>query len=204
MRLWEKIPKMMLAAGTKRLESRTASGFAGYCYDEIASGPTHYNYFRDYDPAIGRYVQSDPIGLKGGINTYAYVSSNPLSQSDPTGLAAWLCLRSTSFGIGNHAYFYDDKTKQCCGDSGAGSKNPLQSCREKGTSGDSCVMISSSDDEAQKLLKCCNDRTNKSFYFPGVNDCQNLADDCIRQLQMAPSATPGFNRWRPCPSCFRQ
>ncbi len=58
--------------------------FPGQYFDSETG--KHYNYFRDYDPSLGRYIESDPVGLKGGLNTFAYVDSNPLFHSDALGL----------------------------------------------------------------------------------------------------------------------
>ncbi len=60
--------------------------FPGQRYD--ATSGLNYNYFRDYDAVTGRYVESDPVGHLGGINTYAYALSNPLMWFDQNGQAA--------------------------------------------------------------------------------------------------------------------
>ncbi|MFO1496682.1 MAG: RHS repeat-associated core domain-containing protein [Lysobacterales bacterium] len=77
----------------------------------------HYNYFRDYEPGTGRYVESDPIGLAGGASTYGFVAGSPLRFSDPQGLCRCLYYaKSYPYGTPNFApWFWEtyDATFNC-------------------------------------------------------------------------------------------
>jgi RHS repeat-associated protein len=94
----------------------------------------HYNYLRDYDPATGRYIQSDPIGLRGGMNSYTYAGGNPMLRIDPLGLC-WEYAQAT--GVLTHVDD-DDATRRTVATNGysghgAGVNNPsMQHVQKEG------------------------------------------------------------------------
>ncbi|MBL8713620.1 MAG: hypothetical protein JNM12_12030 [Alphaproteobacteria bacterium] len=92
---------------------------AGQYYDSESS--LFYNWNRYYNPAIGRYISSDPIGLAGGLNTFGYVGQNPVFWIDPLGLieglSEWEEMIPIYGSVASAIYnFY-------CGSSGSGAIN---------------------------------------------------------------------------------
>lgn len=89
-------------------------GFPGQYYD--AETGLWNNGYRDYDPTLGRYVESDPLGLAGGANTYAYVEDDPINSDDFYGLCTCK-LKITFTAVGPH---------QATGDGALYSKYPTE------------------------------------------------------------------------------
>ena len=133
----------------------------GQRYDKETA--LHYNYFRDYDPSIGRYGESDPIGLWGGINTYAYAKSSPLAYVDLRGLRVQRCCRSAQIlrGKVDHCWFTTDTR--------AAGMNSTPECRIAGDDYEPpyTTPVVVSDHSCDKPDFC--------------EDVENIDEDCVNE-----------------------
>lgn len=173
----------------------------------------NYNYFRDYDPGIGRYSESDPIGIRGGLTTFGYASATPMKWIDPKGLAIWLCTRaafqnSDGAAIGNHSYMWNDRNDTPCGkeqffgvggDAGHHENGPPR----PGVRGDSCVKVDGSDGFESQIMSCCEQKNKSTPWIPFASDCYNVANDCVGKYVNNAPKPPGGRFKTDCDSCWK-
>lgn len=175
---------------------------------------------RAYDPALGRWISEDPIGLDGGINFFAYVLNDPVASTDPSGLLVYKCTRQSNgflFRFTNHVYFCNPATGQNCGKgsqsgSGGTTNNPKGGpCQIPPPPGVACVPIPGTNNPTTvtNIFDCCNTLMNVPWiwvgmpggggfpipgnngFFPWVDDCHTYVGQCLSMLKLPNPQTPG-------------
>ncbi|SMN12510.1 Rhs-family protein [uncultured Candidatus Thioglobus sp.] len=91
--------------------------FPGQYFDEETN--LHYNHFRYYDPTLGRYITSDPIGFVSGFNSYVYADANPIIYYDENGLWSFNASAYAGYGGGVNVS-YSNGTLEVTGEIGVG------------------------------------------------------------------------------------
>jgi RHS repeat-associated protein len=169
-----------------------------------------YNYFRDYDPTTGRYVESDPIGLGSGVNTYAYAEDDPKMVTDRLGLDTAMCTRKLSgfpFRAGPLYHQYvcvgNSKTGYSCKGLGPSGSNPFNTpgkIESDSYKPSACSTI-------QPNNKCVEECIKKKFAAPPPNysvdlsqgeNCQTystgIVSECFAQCHAKTSSPEGSGK----------
>jgi RHS repeat-associated protein len=164
--------------------------FPGQYYDRETI--THYNMMRDYAPAIGRYQQSDPIGLRAGLNTYVYVLNDPMSYLDPFGLVK-VCyyyeaaggFGHIGFGVGAEAGTYGYYPTGSVLRSPGIIKEDIQKIKE-------CKEIPSNADEDRCMLECrARLISDPGTYVLNSNQCTSFVRECLKICGLPTGSYPG-------------
>ena len=172
----------------------------GQYYDQETG--LHYNYFRYYDPATGRYLTADPIGQDAGPNLYSYVGNNPLFWIDPLGLDVQICGAPAQIlgGLVDHQWIKTD-TKE------AGAQGPEDNAGDQfeapyitdlfitdhsgdsqNREGASCEAVKSVDEDKVNELLDIGKGLGK---FSSFNHCQSFVRDVIRQSRITKQTRRG-------------
>lgn len=144
-----------------------------------------YNYYRDYAPSLGRYMQSDPIGLRAGINIYQYVLAQPLTATDPYGLKSWSwrelvpLLERLIEPAGEKAvpWVSDsqrigiDIGKQLCAATGGRFLTPYNYCGEHCSKASTALQTGWTADAIVECTSACEDEFKKCKPKPSASIC---------------------------------
>jgi len=145
-------------------------------------------------------VLFDPTGRHpDGPNLYQYVRSNPVRWQDPSGLQIMICTTPGRWYLlgGKHAYLWDDRKNQSCGESGSSGsggdyKNGYPDGGQPGPQGKghTCTAVPGSNGKEDCVMNWCKEHMNEGAWVPFIYDCHSRAEKALKECCLSDKGVP--------------